>query len=161
MVEYFLGLIVFAFVGSVILSLVPAGTSKRYVRLLCGLCSVGCIAFPIFELAGDNNGDISGLVEIFEPYDELEGAADEIYNNALNCVTLNNAEDMLEGDIIKELLAKPGDIDVRIDVKEKDNGFYIDKVLIFIYPSGYFLNPDKINSICQKRLGENCDIIYK
>lgn len=161
MTEYFLGLIVFAFVGSVILSLVPAGTSKRYVRLLCGLCSVGCIVFPIFELASGNSGDISDLVEIFEPYDEYDKASVEIYNSALNRATLNNAEEALKNDIIKELSAKYGDIDVKIDIKENNDGFYIDKVLVFIHPAGYSLDPDRIAEVCRKRLGKKCDIIYK
>ena len=161
MTEYFLGLIVFAFVGSVIFSLAPAGASKKYVRLLCGLCSVGCIAFPIFELVAEGDGDLEHVSELFETSDIIADNSVEIYNNALNNATLENAEKMLKNEITTKLSAKYDDIDVDIILGKNGDEFYIKRVVVFIYPSGYKLNPDKICNVCENELGKVCDIIYK
>ena len=160
MTEYFLGLIVFAFVGSVIFSLVPSGTSKRYVRLLCGLCSVGCIAFPIFELVAKGNGELEHVTELFETGNAVDNSV-EIYNNCLNDASLKNAEEMLKSKIIKELSGNHNDIDVNISLGNNGDEFYIEHVVVYIYPSGYMLNPDKIYDVCENELGKTCDIVYK
>ena len=161
MKEYFLGLIAFAFIGSIIFSLVPSGTPKRYVRLLCGLCSVGCIAFPIFELMNDHNVDIEKLTVLFEPYNEIDENTVKIYNNSLNSAALKNAEESLKNDIIKEISANYEDIDVCVDVKQNGDDFYINKVLIYIYPSGYAKDPKRIKAICENRFSAECEIIYR
>ena len=70
--EYFLGLIAFAFVGAIILSVVPEGMSKKYVRLLCGLCSICCIAFPIFELVGSGGMLAENISALFETSIEID-----------------------------------------------------------------------------------------
>lgn len=157
---YFLGLIIFAFVGSVILSLVPSGTSRRYVRFLCGLCSIGCIAFPLFELAGDGI-DADGLSEIFEPAYRLEENGAEIYNKSINDATLEIAEQSLKNDIIKELSTKSEALDVEILMSENSDGFYIDDIYVTLYSSGYTLDPDKISEICQRQLKKGCTVVYK
>ena len=165
MSEYFLGLIVFAFVGSMIFSLVPTGSSKRYVRLLCGLCSVGCIIFPLFGLFEDvTNGDGSSfeeLAEMFETSDEAGENAVEIYNNFVNATSVKNAEETLKNDIIKALSIKSDAVDVKIELGENCGEFYINRVIVYLYPSAYATEPKKIREICENRLGAACEIIYK
>ena len=63
--------------------------------------------------------------------------------------------------IIKNVSAKYDAIDVSIELGENADGFYIDKVLVFIHPSGYAIDPDKITEVCQNELGKKCDIVYK
>ena len=90
MSEYFLGLITFAFVGAIIFSLVPSGIGKRYVRLLCGLCSVGCIAFPIFDLISGGNNDFSRISALFEPYNEIDSGIVTDVRQIINVLALLN-----------------------------------------------------------------------
>ena len=158
--EYFLGLIIFAFFGAIIFSLVPEGMSKRYVRLLCGLCSIGCIAFPIFELAGGGI-DVEKIVSLFENSTEIDENSVEIYNSSLNSAAVKNACDSIKNEIIKGTSAKYDDIDIRIITNKNGDEFYIEKVSVLIYPSGYALDPDRIVRICERRLGRGCEIIYK
>ena len=160
MIEYFLGLIVFAFVGAVIISLVPAGNSKRYVRLICGLCSVCCIAFPIFELVDINGGYIDEIISAFTTDDAIKNA-DEIYNNSLNSATVENAEDSLKNDIIKGTSIKYNDVDVKIKLEKNGDEFYIDGIIVYLYGSGYTADPKRIYDVCRDRLGRECTIIYK
>ena len=161
MSEYFLGLITFAFVGAIIFSLVPSGIGKRYVRLLCGLCSVGCIAFPIFDLISGGSNDFSRISALFEPYNEIDSGIVEIYNYSLNEVTLKNAEESLKNDIIEEVSAKYDDIDVKIELCENGDDFYINKIFVYLYPSAYGLDPKKIENLCVSRFEAECVIVYK
>ena len=161
MSEYFLGLIVFAFVGAVIFSLVPEGASKRYVRLLCGLCSVGCIAFPVLSLISDGNDTFGEIAELFETSDISNNDSVEIYKHSLNMATLSNTQEELEGKIIQELSGKYGDVGVKIELGENGNEVYIKRIIVYIYSSGYALDPEKIKNVCQNELGKTCDIIYK
>lgn len=160
MTEYFLGLIAFAFVGAVIISLTPTGNSKRYVRLLCGLCSVCCIAFPIFELVDINEGYIDEIINAFTTDDAIKNA-DEIYNDSLNSATVKNAEELLKNDIIKETSTKYGDIDVKINLGKTGDEFYIDNITVYLYGAGYFADPKKISEVCRERFGKECIVIYK
>lgn len=161
MTEYFLGLIVFAFVGAVIFSLAPQGASKGYVRLLCGLCSVGCIAFPVFELIADGGENFFEISELFETKEITSENSVEIYNDALNFATVKNAEASLKSDIIKELSAKYEDVDVKIELNDNSDEIYIKRIVVYIYPSGYASDPKKIKKLCQNKLGMSCDIVYK
>ena len=161
MKEYFLGLIVFAFVGAIMLSLAPDGKSKKYVRLLCGLCSIGCIAFPIFELVNSGGDEIKNISELFETAIEADEKSVEIYNDYVNYTTLKSTEEILKNNIIKGTLTKFDDIDIEISLGKNSGEFYIDEVVVYLYRSGYALDPKKIGEICQKRLGEECKIVYK
>lgn len=160
MTEYFLGLIIFAFVGSVIFSLVPSGIGKRYVRLLCGLCSIGCIAFPLLKLVG-GEVELDGISAIFEPISTIDCNTVEIYKDSINNATIEIAEQSLKNDIIREASAKSDDIDVIISIGENSDKFYIDTVSVIIYPSGYHLNPDKIDAVCRDKLDKGAEFIYK
>ena len=161
MSEYFLGLIAFSFFGAVVFSLVPEGNSKRYVRLLCGLCSIGCIAFPIFNLFSDRDVELYEISALFEASTKIEENVAEIYNSSLNEAAIENAEEILKNDIIQGTLAKYDDLDVKIFIEKNGDDFYIDRVSVFIYPSGYSIDPDKIINICKNSLGKECNIIYK
>ena len=161
MTEYFLGLIAFAFVGAIIFSLVPDGKSKRYVRLLCGLCSIGCIAFPIFELMDSGGEKIESLSSLFTMSDKIDENCVEIYNNSINDATIKIAEENLKNAIIKGTSASLDDIDIKILVERNSDEFYIDRIIAYIYPSGYDLDPKKIDKICRNELGKECSIVYK
>jgi hypothetical protein len=161
MAEYFLGLIAFAFFGSVILSLLPEGFSKKYARLLCGLCAIVCVAFPLFEVAGNIKNDFKDIASFFEPSAEIEQNAVEIYNNSINTATLKNVEESLKNDILKGNSVSADGVDVRIVLNNNGDEFYIKEVRAYIYPSGYALDPKKINEICKNKLGTECNIIYK
>ncbi len=159
--EYFLGLIVFAFVGSMILALAPTGISRIYIRLLCGLCSIGCIAFPLMSLANGDMLSSGDFAAIFEPSDKIDEEIAEIYNNSLNDATLSSVEESLEGEIISRLSAEYEDIDIEILISNRENTVSVDKIRVYIYPSGYALSPDKISEICQERLSCECEFVYK
>ena len=159
MKEYFITIMAVALAGGMILSLMPRGSSARYVRLLCGLCTVGCVAFPIVGFF-DGELDREGILSIFD-YEEREREYyEEIYNNNLNNSEIENAEKTLKSEIIKEFSAKNGDIDVRIITKEKSGEFFIENVEVTIYPSGLTLDPKRIEGYVQKRLGCPCEFFY-
>ena len=159
--DYFFGLILFAFFGSVILSVAPHGLSRTYLRFLCGLCSVGCIIFPLVSLVspdGDGGADIEAF---FETEDGQEKNAVEIYNLYLDGVAEKNAEETLKSEIITELRAKSEDIDVDIILDKSSDEIYIKSVYVFFYPSGYDIDPKKVEKICFSALGCGCEFFYK
>ena len=74
---------------------------------------------------------------------------------------VKNAEDALKNDLIKGLSAKYNDIDVKISVGKNSGEFYIIGVTVWIYPSGYHLDPKRIENICEERLSAECSVVYK
>ena len=159
--EYFLGLILFAFFGSVILSVAPHGLSRTYLRFLCGLCSVGCIIFPLVTLFS-SDGDKSAEIEsFFEPSENEDKNAVEIYNLYLDSIAEKSAEESLKNKIITELNAKVEDVDVDIILDKSSDEIYIKSVYVLFYPSGYDIDPKKVEKICFSAFGCGCEFFYK
>ena len=156
--EYFLGLILFAFFGSVILSVAPQGLGRKYLGFLCGLCSVGCIIFPLASLTYD--GGAESVKAIFEVSDKYEENAVEIYNLYLDEAVIKNAEENLKSEIISEMGADYEDLDVDIILEKNSDDFYIKCASVTLYPSGYDLDPRGIEKICFSRLECACEFFY-
>ena len=161
MTKYFLGLIVIAFVGSAVMSLSPKGTSRAYLKLLCGLCSIGCIAIPLISAFGGGGFMIDEFISAFDGENASEDAMLEIYNSAIEGAAIENAEETLKNEIIKELSTKSDALDVKIITDKSGDDFYIKKITVTLYPSGYALDPRAISDICRSRLGAECDFVYK
>lgn len=159
--EYFLGLIAFAFFGAVILSLAPSGTPRRYLRLLCGLCSIGCIALPIFDIASGEGVSAESFAAIFDADREIDGANVEIYNLAINSASVDNAELALKERISAELDSDYDAIDVEISLAESTAGAYIERIWIYIYPSGIALDPARIESTVGEVFDAPCEFVYR
>ncbi len=156
--EYFLGLILFAFFGSVILSAAPQGLGRKYLRFLCGLCSVGCIMFPLVSLTHD--GGAESIKEAFEASGENEKNAVEIYNLNLDETVIKNAETNLKNEIKTKLKATDEDFYVKIVLDKNGDEFYIKNVLVTFYPSGYDLDPREIEKICFSAYKCGCEFFY-
>ena len=159
--SYFLGLILFAFFGSVVLSVAPRGLSRTYLRFLCGLCGIGCIIFPLATLLSGGGSEKEYIESFFEITDQDTNKSAEIYNYYLDDVALTNAEKSLKEKIITETKAKDADFDVNIILKENSGEFYIDGVRVYFYPSGYDIDPRKVEKICFSELGCECEFFYK
>lgn len=161
MTKYFLGLIIFAFVGSIVMSLSPKGASRAYLKLLCGLCSIGCIAIPLISAFWGGNLMAEEFISAFEVGSYGEDDMLEIYNSALEGAAIESAEETLKNEIIKEFSAKNDAIDVDIIVDNNGDDFYIKRIVVTLYPKGYALDPRGISDICKARLGVDCEFIYK
>lgn len=159
--NYFLGLILFAFFGSVVLSVAPHGLSRNYLRFLCGLCSVGCIVFPLASLLSDNGGGKEYIEPFFEAEAENTDKSVEIYNSYLDSVALSNVEKDLKEKIITETKSKQTDFDIDIILAESSGEIYIDSARVYFYPSGYDIDPRMVEKICFSELGCNCKFFYK
>ena len=159
--DYFLGLILFAFFGSVILSVTPSGLSRGYLKFLCGLCSIGCIIYPIASLAVDGDAWRENIEGMFEVDENAEESSVEIYNLFLDEVAEKNAEDALKSKIITETNGKEEDACVDIILNKNSDEIYIERVFVYLYPSGYDIDPKKVKKICFSELGCECEILYK
>ena len=159
--EYFLGLIAFAFFGAVILSLAPSGSPRRYLRLLCGLCSIGCIALPIFDLASGEGISAESLTAIFAADREIDESSVEIYNSAINSASVENAELALRERISAELDSDYDAVDVKIALAESGDGAGVEKIWIYIYPSGIALDPARIEAVVGEVFCAPCEFVYR
>lgn len=158
--EYFLGLILFAFLGSAILSVAPCGVAKGYLRFLCGLCGIGCIIFPIFSILGSETGERADFEALFEANANDEDNYVEIYNSFFDESVLLNAEASLKNQIISELNASNEDFELKIIVGYNSDEKYIKRVRVNFYPSGYSIDPKRIEKICFSSLGCECEFFY-
>ena len=158
---YFLGLIIVSFTSAAVMSLTPQGMSRSYIRLLCGLCGVVCIAFPVLSLFDDGEELAKSISDAFEVSVEIDENNVEIYNNSLSFAAVKNAEENLKSAIIKAGIAEYNDFDININIEEKSDGFYINNILVILYPSGYTAAPDEIEKICYSYFEVPVEFIYK
>lgn len=159
MKEYFITVIAVALVGGVIISLVPRGASVKYVRLLCGLCTVGCIAFPVMSFVkGDFN--IDELTSLLD-YESQEGEYyEEIYNSKINEAEIKNAEATLKSEIIKETSIGNDAFDIKIVTDKNSDEIFISNVEVTICSAGVSIDPRKIEACVYERLGCGCTFFY-
>ena len=158
MKEYFLGIISFAFFGSFVLSVAPQGLGRKYLRFLCGLCGVGCVMFPLVSLSYGNGAEL--IRNAFEISEESEENAVEIYNLYLDETIIKNAEKDLKREIISSLSAKDEDFDLEIVLDKNSDEFYIKKIFVTFYPSGYDIDPLKVEKICFFAYKCECEFFY-
>ncbi len=157
MTEYFITVMAVTLAGGVIISIAPKDSSVRYIKLLCGLCTVCCVAFPLISFVG-NGFDTEGLLKLFD-YDAVEQAYyEEIYNNNFDKLSIENAEIKLKSEIIKEISAKDEDFDVKIITETSSGEIYISSVRVTIYKSGLSIDPKLIENFIFDSLG--CQTVF-
>ena len=113
MKEYFITVIAVALVGALIISMLPAATNAKYLRLICGLCAIGCIVFPLANM-GELSFESDEIIGLFGDSGENDEQYDKIYNNTIENAEITNAQILLKSEIIKELSASDEDFDIKI-----------------------------------------------
>ena len=160
MKEYFISVIAISLIGGMIVSLLPDGNSVKNVKLLCSLCVVACMVFP---LASFFSGTVEkdGIVDMFEIGDGEADIYDEIYNDSLNQYELINAEKSLKQEIIQRFSASYDAFDLKIITDKNNDVIYIATVDVHIYNSGLSISPRAIEKYVYDRLGCECNFIYE
>ena len=159
MKEYFLAILAIAVIGGIIISLSPDGASAKYIRLLCGICTVGCIVIPIVSYAAQSNILDENWLLIFDS-DQYVDQYDEIYNSALVDAEISNADYLLKNKIIQEFVIKDEDFDVHIKINEESVEKYIECVELRIYAQGIEIDPHSIEKYVKNLLGCECITYY-
>ena len=160
MKEYFIGIISTVFAGGMILSILPSGSEKKYLRLLCGLAVIGCIIFPLLSFFKNWEFDKSEWEKAFSAEGFENSEYVEIYNDSLKKAGVKNAANTLKSEIIKEFSADDDNVDVKIYVEEKSGEFYISSAILEIHPSGLILDPHEIKKYIEYRLDCECSVVY-
>ena len=159
MKEYFISVIAVSLLGGVIISLLPDVDAAKHVRLLCSLCTVACIAFPLVSLF-DSGIDVDAIGEMFEQSEERSEKYDEIYNGTLNEYEIINAQNTLKQEIIQRIGADASAFDLKIITNKNSDVIYISSVRVCIYGSGVSIDPKEVKKYVQDRLGCDCEIVY-
>ena len=159
MKEYFISIMAVSLVGSVIIAMVSGNSTSKYLKLLCGLCMVGCIVFPLTSVANWSL-DSENILKKFDYENGQEKYYDEIYNSSLGKFEIINAEISLKSEILKELSASNDDFDLNIITNQNADGFYISSVVIKVHSSGIDIDPRRIEKYVLKRLNCPCEIVY-
>ena len=159
MKEYFLAILAVAVIGGIIISLSPDGNSAKYIKLLCGLCTVGCIIIPIVSYAAEGDYSYEQWKGVFVQ-EQYVGEYDEIYNNAFENVENTNADILLKNKIIQALRVEKDDFDIHICLDNKSDGKSIEKVEVKIYSSGIDIDPRSLENYVYSLLKCQCVIYY-
>lgn len=160
MKEYFTAIIAVVALGSLVISLAPSSNYSKQLRLLCGLCSVGCVIFPILSLAVDFDAQSQEFSALFEYRGGEKQYYDEIYNSTVDFADIKNAEKSLKSKIIKELGINNDNFDVRVYVKNNSVEKYIEKVELVIYPEGVEIDPHAVKKYLGELFGCEIDVVY-
>ena len=159
MKEYFITLITVSLVGGMIVTLLPDGNTSKHVKLLCSLCVVACIIFPISSFFGDFF-DKESVVGIFRYEEDESYNYDEIYNNSLTEYELINAQVSLKQEIIQGIGVSDDAFDLKIITDENNGVICISSVTVRIYGSGLTVNPREVEKYVSERLGCPCEFVY-
>jgi len=159
MKEYFVSVIAVSLVGSMLITLAPSGGLSKHIKLLCALCTVACIAFPLVSFF-DDRGIVNDIENAFDIHLEEEQVYDEIYNYSINEYGALNAELTLKNEISKALDIRDDAFDVKIVRGEKNGVIYISLVRIYLYSNGLTVDPRKLESYVEERLGCGCEFVY-
>ena len=159
MKEYFLAILAVAIIGGVIISLSPDGNSAKHIRLLCGLCTAGCVIIPIISWVAEGDFDYREWSEMFDQ-EQYVNEYDEIYNNTFALVENSNADILLKNKIIQELSLGYDEFDAHACIVDKSGEKYIEQVEIKIYSKGLGIDPRKIENYVYTLLGCGCVIYY-
>lgn len=160
MKEYFLGMVIVVFVSAFVISLCPDGSMGKHLRLLCGLCVVGCIVIPLISYIQNVSGDEREWINMFASEEKENANYDEIYNKAFLNVESENAENNLKSQIIKELSIDAEDFDVQIYVEDNSDVKSISRVEVIIYASGVDIDPHRVEKYINELLDCQCVIRY-
>lgn len=159
MKEYFISVIAASLLGGVIISLIPEGNTVKHVKLLCSLCAVVCIAFPLISIL-DSSFDKNKIVDMFEQSEDAGENYAEIYNNAFNEYEIINAQERLKQELLQGFSLDKGAIDVKIITDKNNDVIYISSVRVCIYGSGISINPREVKKYVSERFDCECEIVY-
>ncbi len=159
MKEYFLTVIAVTVIGGIVISLEGGRGSGRYIRLLCGVCTAGCIVLPVASLVADGWSVDDNFWELFNQ-EQFGDNYDEYYNCALDCAESINADNILKNNIIQALSLDNGDIDAHVVVENNSGEKYIKLVEVTIYAQGLDIDPRLVQKYVKELLGCQCVVYY-
>ena len=159
MKEYFISIIAIALVGALIISMLPDATNAKYLRLICGLCAIGCIVLPLANF-GSENFDFDEITELFGNEEDKKEQYDKFYNASIKEAEITNAQILLKSEIIQATSASAKDFDVKIYTANIGDEIYISNIEIKIYPSGIFMDVHAATKCVEENFGCKCRIIY-
>ena len=159
MKEYFVSVIAVSLVGSMLVSLAPNGESFKNIKVLCALCTVACIVFPLVSLFNDGVS-AEDVKKAFDIERNEEQKYDEIYNCSLEGYGVLNAESTLKNEIIQTLKINENAFDVRIVLGEENGVIYISLVRFYLYSGGLTVDPRSLETYVLDRLGCGCEFVY-
>ena len=160
MKEYFISIATIALVGVATVSMLYGTSNAKYLRLICGLCVIGCIVFP-FTKMWDDDFDFSEIEELFKQDEAESQKYDKIYNNSIKHGEISSAETLLKSEIIKEFDVNSEDFDVRINAQKNSGENYSYDIEVKIYPSGIFMNVHAVEKYVNDRLNCECQFYYE
>jgi hypothetical protein len=161
MSKYFLSVMIIVFVGGIVVSIAPDGSTKRYIRQLCGLAITLCILSPVLELARGGEGEFDKIRDLFDRDSVPEQSYAEIYNESILSAGAENASEILKNEIKQEFSLSDEAFDVDILAKYNGDEIYIDHIDVIIYFAGVAANPHNIKNYVWERFECECQIIYE
>ena len=159
MKEYFVSVIAVTLAGSALIALAPNGGFIKNIKLLCALCTVACIAFPIGSIFSDGVS-ANDIKEAFDVQLDEERNYDEIYNNSINEYELLNAEMTLKNEIAQVFELDSDALDVKLVMGEENGTLYISLVKFYLHSKGLTADPRALETYVLERLGCGCEFVY-
>ncbi len=142
--------------AAVVRAVAPESSLSKYLQMLCSLCAVAVIAFPIYETISDKDS----VIELVNNIEFETQNYEEIYNLYLARGELQAAENILSSDLCKAVGAKTDSLRIRLDAERSDGEIMIKGVDVMICSDGVTASPDKIKEYIFERLKMECRIIY-
>lgn len=160
MKEYFVGIMVSVVFGALAISILSEGGEKKYLRMLCGVATAGCIILPLADFFREGSDALKEVEDMFAVNENEEEHYDEIYNKTLTSAGVKNAEQSLKNLIISRLNVDGNDFDVNIFGDVESDVFCIKRVEFLIFPSGIAIDPHKVEKLVTDLLKCDFDVIY-
>ena len=153
MKEYVMALIGASLVSGALLMLSPTG-HKKYLRLLCGLCTVALLAAPLPSY-------LSELKISLPTYgDEATVGYEEAFRQTLCTASGAQIEEALKSLLVSELSLSEKEVFVAVIWEEGSDTLMLKKAIISLSGSAVLSDPRPLRERAEALLGCPCEIVY-
>lgn len=144
-------------VSAIIKVISPEGATKKYIEMLCSLCVISAVIFPMGRQISEDYG-IGDLIPDIEYESE---SYDEIYNQYLLDQNIKNACEVLRTELCERLGTDSSEIEVKISTEDIDGEIKVRSVSVILGVGAITADPDEIKEYIYERTECECEIIYE
>ncbi len=155
MQDYIFSVISFSAIGTVALGLLPLGDDalKKAFSLLLSLIMILVIGDPLISFIKSYDGSFLESISVAET-----SSYEEVWLEALGDLTKKDADAAVLRLIAAEFSLNEDEIKVDCLLKKTENSFALDDVDVILSGKGKLINPRRVESFLNEKLGCKCRV---
>ncbi len=155
MKDYIFSIISFSALGTASLGLLPVGEGviKKAFTLLLSLIMILVIGAPLVSFVKKYDNSAFSEILSIETY-----SYEDAWLETLGDITKKEADEAIVRLVSDEYSLDEDEIRVDCTLKKAENAFSLDSVEVFLSGKGLLINPGRVESFLNKKLGCGCKV---